>query len=183
MRVCSATMDRCVIGVESRQSGVAVRNRKERDRQKHKHGEGRVAGAPCGAVLSPAVVAHVVVTVLDHPVAPQESVDHLRICLPGREVRRGIADGYRLLHHLAPAQFLHVRGDLGHLTKTWELRIPTAQRPALRVQYLACAAGALRQTAVALLDGAALVSDGSAGLEAHPRFFEEVRHVVLIFTR
>ncbi len=65
--------------------------------------------------------------------------------------------------------------DLDHLVKVGELRIP--------VEDLARADGALGQTAVALIDGVALVGDGSAGLEAQLRLFEEVRRVFLIFTR
>jgi len=116
-----------------------------------------------------------VVTVLDHPVPPQEFAEHVRIRLPGREVRRRVADSRRFLHHLAPPQFLHVTRDLDHLVEVGKLRVP--------VQYLTRADGALGQTAVAFVDGVALVGDGSAGLEAQLRLFEEVRHVFLIFTR
>ena len=51
------------------------------------------------------------------------------------------------------------------------------------MQYLARAAGSLRQATVTFVDGVALADDGCARLEAELRFFEEVRRVFLIFVR
>ena len=66
-------------------------------------------------VLVPERVAYVVVPILDHPVPPQKLVEHLRIRLPGREVRRRVLELIRLLHHLARAKVLHLALDLDDL--------------------------------------------------------------------
>ena len=113
--------------------------------------------------------------VLDHPVPTQKRVELLGSGFAWREIRRGVTDRRRVLHHLVPPNFPHAIRDFDHLMKAGELRVP--------MQYLARAAGSLRQATVTFVDGVALADDGCARLEAELRFFEEVRRVFLIFVR
>ena len=63
--------------------------------------------------------------------------------------------------------------DLGCLMKTGKSRIP--------VQYLARPAGAVGQTAVAVVGRATFIGDGRASFETQPDFFEKVGSVFLTF--
>lgn len=147
----------------------------QRDGQQHEHYERGLARAPCRAVFPPVVVSHIVVPVLGHPVPTQERIELFGPRFARREIRRGIGDRRRVLHHLAPPNFLHVAGDLDHLVKAGKLRVP--------VQYLARAADAVGQAAVTEVRGVAFVDDGCVVLETQHGVLEEVGRVFLIFVR